>query len=609
MKKLIWVIIGTIVLGALLIFTISQEEKDRDDSISFYVNGTLRIDSWEDSEHKLVYAFLPSCADLNTTTVSIPKGMHIVLDKKELVSGVACSDFSWNTEYPLIINGSQVKTMVFKHAENTPAVFVETVKKGAIARVHGDEDHKEHVAVSLYKASGELAYQGSSTDLIRAHGNSTLRKEKKSYNLYLQTASALVEGREFDRWVLLANATDATNLRNKTVFDFAKSIGNNSLFSPESEFVDLYINGEYRGLYLLCEPVLSAAKRMVPSVSDSQTILYQFELPWRLEGDGFLDQYGRGIQIKSPNPYSDEDEAAVLECIAGIYQSASSAYSFGQTESNTRETIDVDSWCRKYLIEEVFCNTDAGTASQYFILDRGDKKVYAGPCWDYDLSIGKTQSVLWWTPNTLWAAQSSIYGKVIEKDSLQDRILQLYRDEYSPKLHLLAEKELTSSAQSIEAAAEMNSIRWSKLYDDPWDTLENLTSFLLKRIEFLDKIWIEKAACNSIRFSGVYASPVYVIKGEPAEVPNPQAFGFPEGAIWTREDTGEEFDLYQESINEDLVLRVSVPENQHQESVAAEEEVPRERLTLRWIITLISSAVFICVLAVACVADAKRRMR
>ena len=101
------------------------------------------------------------------------------------------------------------------------------------------------------------------------------------------------------------------------------------------------------------------------------------------------------------------------------------------------------------------------------------------------------RSVIWWSPNTFWASQGTVYRDIIQTETAQEYILELYRKEFSPALHTLISEELGRYIQLIRSAARMNLIRWSKVYDDASDNMENFISFLSDRVEFLDRVWID----------------------------------------------------------------------------------------------------------------------
>ena len=155
----------------------------------------------------------------------------------------------------------------------------------------------------------------------------------------------------------------------------------------------------------------------------------------------------------------------------------------------------------------------------------------------------------------------------------------------------------------------MNRIGWSKLYDDVSDTMENFESFLSERIEFLDRVWIDGCKYHSIRFAGFYASPLCVIEGDSVTLPAPEEFALPKNSVWIREDTGEDYALYQEKLTEDIVLRALVPEEQHSQNAASGEELEMEPLSIRMRITLLSLAVFAGLLAAFYVIDYRHGRR
>lgn len=88
---------------------------------------------------------------------------------------------------------------------------------------------------------------------IKLRGDSTRFREKQPYKMKLETKTDLYGMGESKHWVLLANDIDHTLIRNKVTFDFADAIGMD--YSAESVLVTLVYNGEYQGVYQLCEHI------------------------------------------------------------------------------------------------------------------------------------------------------------------------------------------------------------------------------------------------------------------------------------------------------------------------------------------------------------------
>ena len=95
---------------------------------------------------------------------------------------------------------------------------------------------------------------------IKGRGNSTWFSNKRPYSLKLSAESDLLGMGQASKWVLLANSQDPTNLNNKLVMDLASRVS--SQWAPECQWVDLYLNGQYNGLYLLTEKVESHSNRL-----------------------------------------------------------------------------------------------------------------------------------------------------------------------------------------------------------------------------------------------------------------------------------------------------------------------------------------------------------
>ncbi len=101
----------------------------------------------------------------------------------------------------------------------------------------------------LYTGNGE----------IKLRGNSTAYRPKRPFKLKLETKTDMLGLGEEDRgeafkskhWVLLANDIDHSLLRNKILYDFSGKIGTEFYF--KSTNITLIYNGQYQGVYQLCE--------------------------------------------------------------------------------------------------------------------------------------------------------------------------------------------------------------------------------------------------------------------------------------------------------------------------------------------------------------------
>jgi len=114
----------------------------------------------------------------------------------------------------------------------------------------------------LLTGNAEYAKQYDGAVSIKVRGNSTAGQDKKPYKLKLGKKTDLFGlggGVKNKHWVLLANAFDESLMRNKVAYDLSARFG---LVSMKSEWVDVVMNGQYVGNYLLCQHIRVAEERV-----------------------------------------------------------------------------------------------------------------------------------------------------------------------------------------------------------------------------------------------------------------------------------------------------------------------------------------------------------
>lgn len=88
---------------------------------------------------------------------------------------------------------------------------------------------------------------------IHLRGHSTRTFPKRPFKLKLEEKASLLGLGESKHWVLLANAIDPTLIRNQLVYDLSGALG--ASCQMHSKQVTLIYNGEYQGVYQLCQQV------------------------------------------------------------------------------------------------------------------------------------------------------------------------------------------------------------------------------------------------------------------------------------------------------------------------------------------------------------------
>ncbi len=277
---------------------------------------------------------------------------------------------------------------------------------------------------------------------IRCRGNSSLNTgasqnqydSKNSYRIkFDEKVQFLGIGDSKNKdWVLNSNKFDISQLRNFLVWELANKMGTLP-YVTECEWVQLYINGSYRGMYMVTELVETATDRVeVDDSVASEEVGFLIELDFRGNYDDdpyfYIDGYG-------PDPKRDLHGAvefcikskvqndAQLAFIENYIQQCHNAIKSGNKE-NISKYIDLDSLVDMYIIEELSKDCDAGRASFYIQRDVGGKLYFTAP-WDFDFGFG-TYGQATYTSGLVSSTESCCiwFGMLIEHSWFRNMLLE-----------------------------------------------------------------------------------------------------------------------------------------------------------------------------------------
>ena len=248
--------------------------------------------------------------------------------------------------------------------------------------------------ITISNCDGEYALDKLDME-IRGRGNSSWDiMEKKSYRLRLSQKENLLglgEG-SAKSWVLLAVHADQALLRNHITMEYARKLGGMA-FMPASTAVDLYLNGEYRGVYFLCEQIEVNRHRVnIAEEPESLYTGYFIEMSAYAKEPRFTVGDKR-YEIKNDLSVTPELQKQQIHYIYTEIARCWNAVVWGD-EKVVRLLIDVPSVVDAYIVEELFKNKDDGRDSFYLYFDASveGEKLHFGPIWDFDLTGGNTDN-------------------------------------------------------------------------------------------------------------------------------------------------------------------------------------------------------------------------
>lgn len=459
--------------------------------------------------------------------------------------------------------GQQSFTVVVMRSAAVPSLFL-TTQSGSLSYVEAEKGNGEPGMYEMVLADGTLAFQGR-MDELRSRGNATFLEDKKPYQMSLDGPEDLLGAGAASRYILLANRQDQSLIRDKIVYDLADDMG--LAYSPESLFVDLYINGEYRGSYQLCEKVEVGENRVdidTTKSGEGMGFLVEFEYDRRSEEVEHLLVTGGGqnLQVRSPKMPADQQMTHILR----RFQRVEDAVLAGNLAAGD---MDVTSFARKYLIEEISKNLDAMHSSQYFYKDddSNDSTVYAGPVWDYDKSLGnpfieRTRPVNYQDPWGIFAATeqdgASWWYDLYRQPDFYEAMVAEYEKTAAPCLDVMLSEKIDSYVAQIKASAYMDYMRWDTFedfkngealeFEEEYEAeIETIKDFLRERMQFLTAVWLEERVYNRVSCDSaggeMYVTYIEAVEGFKLHMPrDPKMEGY-RFKQWRRQDTGQVYDF------------------------------------------------------------------
>ena len=361
----------------------------------------------------------------------------------------------------------------FKGSENVRPVFLNIDENmGTIKAMNGDRDH-ETSCYGTFAIDGEEYYIS-----MKGRGNSTWVFEKKPYNITFYKKSdfadkkvELIDGVKSKKWSILANYLDNSLLRNKLAFDLAQDMG----IGLASDYVDIYMNGEYLGNYMLCP-------KKDYQCADDGFILENDHIDDPENPDQFVFPNIKEMPLKHNRLNVDDIGDDAVDAgwdVNKIEEWFTEAWNT-VLDTNSEEYLkyfDLDSWAKMYLMFEVSKTYDcyAGNIIMHRDgIEEGDL-LYAGPAWDYDIAFGRTlhkflvgmeESVQinaegWYNDAVGFLAVSEPYS-VLQglgmHESFMKRVTELY-NEYKSDFEDLS-TDVDALAEYVHDSALMDNARW-----------------------------------------------------------------------------------------------------------------------------------------------------
>ena len=351
---------------------------------------------------------------------------------------------------------------------------------------------------------------------VRLRGNSTLECPKKAFRIKFDKKQSLFELPAAKSWVLLANYFDKSNIRNYLAYLTAHKL-DNLYFQPSCIFVEVEFNGDYLGLYLLCEQMQTGEGRVdiEQDEYDDTNGSYFMELDFedRILADGLVKNvsYFESNGLFYALKYPEDDDATYQRCLY-IKSFMDTVFMKMKNKTDYDSVMDVESFIDYYLIQELFKNVDSIQSSVYYYVE--NKMLYAGPVWDFDIALGvvgkndRSWDYAWYEEHIYWVKEESKFYNTLFKDS---RFLNRVKARYTEVRPILWEifEEIELLETYLQEEFERNEMKWEIPGDlGPWIANRYATEYEKIKTTYGHIKYVELKLMNQF----YYLDELYLIK-------------------------------------------------------------------------------------------------
>ena len=457
-------------------------------------------------------------------------------------------------EYTISAGGKE-HPLIVKYTSDIPQMYL--TLEDELSDIESDKSLKTKGKIVI-KDGGTTEYDGA-LEYIKCRGNSSFLLTKKSYNIKLAAKTDMFGMGASRKYAVMPFYFDFSSVREPVAALLGKLAGIE--YCMDGSFVDMYVNGEYRGLFYLTERVeidpsrisifdledvngqlnpkvdMEALENLGDTGEDSYSIkggykwvdipntmadslgggyLLEYDLDKRYDAEksGFVSNYGQPVVIKSPE-YATKGQ---VEYIREYYQQFEDALlsddGYNAYGKHYSDYINVESFAKMYVFQEYALNLDAAMSSAYMYKDVNGKLTMC-TVWDMDNAFGRDleiDGISLKDPEAIWATVSTqkrkqekcIFTLLCQHEEFRQLAAKCWEENFAPHIDTVIGRAAELEVLITDSAAA-NQLRW--IPDNGGieiftDANEWLREFLQRRAEFMSEFFSSKAQYVSYKRNG-----------------------------------------------------------------------------------------------------------
>lgn len=393
---------------------------------------------------------------------------------KEYVYDRLFLDYSQLPDLPLI---------VIETENNVDPTYVNAVKTGS--NLWGETITDNEYVRGVVSFEGKDIPNISCDARIRVRGNTTaVNQDKKSYKIVLDNEYDLLgRGDEYEdtEWLLL-NA--GTNLKTYIGSYLGTYLG--SEWQPQMQYVNVIMNGDWKGCYLLSESVKQSSSRC--SISEDG-YLFENDAYWWNSNEYFKTSFQPsqfGFTVKYPDIKDKNDvRLSQLRKYMQIIEDKIMA-----ADEDLFEYIDAESFAAWILVRDIMGQDDGGGSNIYYYIDEinwdnlSENKLKMGPLWDFDVSFVRTDD---------WSVQHNMEGLYFDYLLENPEFRKIYvekweeiKDTLEDDLSKYLEALYTDMGEELQKSRKLDSARWTIDIPGINGEIEDCMDWVKRRIQWMN---------------------------------------------------------------------------------------------------------------------------
>lgn len=443
-------------------------------------------------------------------------------------SGISQNDFSKDVVYDIALkDGTFMKQTVKMTCKPAPQVPIVRINTENGAQILNKKDYiKGSVVIEdptgVYWDTPKIKFDITKDKHgIRGRGNTTWDMPKKPYKIKFDDEVSIFGLGADKEWVLLANYADKTLLRNVVAMKLSEIVG--MPWTPAMLPVEVYLNGEYLGCYTFSEHKKVSEHRVNLEIAgendnsgDAVTGDYYMEIEQNQDETTCFYTEVCGIPMMFSDPEVPTD--AQLQYVKGYFKEAETALrssNFKDPETGWQKYIDIETFAKAYLVNELVKNIDGNMRKSSFITKKKNDKFQMYHLWDYDLALGNCNYLDdefgatdgpegWFIKDYTWARYSPV-GKhhqwftILTKDpAFCSKVKQIWNENYAQLSNI--PNFIDEMATFITYAQKRNFEKWDILNTYVWPNVFASGSYK-EHVEYLKDYYTTRFNWLNSRFN------------------------------------------------------------------------------------------------------------